>query len=81
MATTDPTTDELLKTELLKLDILLRRKQSFWETPRAILLIVATCAAVFGLLGWKIGSAPPQPIVVQFGGPPLQVHISPETKP
>ena len=81
MATENPTTDDLLRSELLKLDVMLRRKQSFWETPRAILLIVATCAAVFGFLGWKIGTTPPQPIVVQFGGPPLEVHITPEAKP
>jgi len=64
------TTDEDLKSQLLRLDVLLRRKQSFWETPRAILLIVATTAAVAGLLGWKLGNAPivvhvDRPLVVQ----------------
>jgi len=78
MAEINPTTDDFLKSELLRLDVLLHKKQTFWETPRAILLIVATCAAVFGFLGWKIGTTPPQPIVVQFGGPPLQVQIAPE---
>jgi hypothetical protein len=59
----DQTTDDFLKSELLRLDVLLRRKQTFWETPRAILLIVATTAALIGagagFLGYKIGSAPP----------------------
>lgn len=60
----DPTIDDApLKRQLLELDILLRRKQTFWETPRAILLIVATTAAVAGILGWKIGQAPQQIIV------------------
>ena len=58
--------------ELAKLDILLRRKQVFWETPRAVLLIVATTAAltaaVAGLLGYKIG-ATPQVITVHLDQP------------
>jgi len=69
MADTNHTTDEYLKSELLRLDIQLRRKQSFWETPRAILLIVATTAAAAGLLGWRIGSAPPQQINVHLDQP------------
>ena len=69
MAIDDPITDDLLRSELLRLDVLLRKKQSFWETPRAILLIVATTAAVAGLLGWKIGTAPPQQINVHLDQP------------
>jgi hypothetical protein len=62
----DPAADDApLQRELLELDILLRRKQTFWETPRAVLLIVATTAAVAGVLGWKIGQTQPAPIVVQ----------------
>jgi|SRR5579871_1727496 len=57
-------TDDELKRELLDMDVHLRGKQVFWETPRAILLIVATTAAVAGVLGYKIGQAP-QPIVIQ----------------
>lgn len=78
MADLDPTIDDApLKRQLLELDILLRRKQSFWETPRAILLIVATTAAVAGVLGWKLGQTPPAPIVVQFGEQPLHVQVTP----
>jgi hypothetical protein len=40
-------------------------KSSLWETPRAVLLIVATTAVVAGVLGWKIGQTQPAPIVVQ----------------
>ena len=69
MADTNHTTDEYLKSELLRLDVQLRRKQSFWETPRAILLIVATTAALFTVLGWRIGSAPPQQINVHLDQP------------
>jgi len=79
MATTDPSTDDLLKSELLRLDVLLRKKQNFWETPRAIILIVATSAAIFGLLGWKIGSKT-QEINVHLDQP-LHVQVSPEAKP
>jgi hypothetical protein len=41
-----------------------------WETPRAILLIVATTAAIVGglagALGYKIGTTPAAPIVIQM---------------
>ena len=69
MADTNHTTDEYFKSELLRLDVQLRRKQSFWETPRAILLIVATTAVLFTGVGWRIGSAPPQQINVHLDQP------------
>lgn len=62
-------TEEELKLELLKMDVNLRKKQVFWETPKAILLIVATTATIAGLLGYKIGSAPPQTINVHLDAP------------
>jgi hypothetical protein len=56
-----------LKRELLMLDVELRRKQVVWETPRAILLIVATttaiAAATAGFIGYKIGATPAHIIV------------------
>lgn len=52
--------------ELLRLDILLRRRQVFWETPRGLLLIVATVAAVAGFTGFRIGQIPHPPIIIQI---------------
>jgi hypothetical protein len=56
-------------TELLKMDIELRRKQVAWETPRNIAILAGAVAAlagiVFGVLGYKIGQTPsPPPIVI-----------------
>lgn len=66
-------TDELLKAELLRLDILLRRTQSRWETPRNLAIIagviVALVGAVAGFTGYKIGSAPPPEIIVHLVKP------------
>ena len=57
-------------TDLSRADIVLRRKQAFWETPKAILLVVATTAAIVGglagALGYKIGTTPAAPIVIQM---------------
>src|SRR5580704_910553 len=44
-----------LKQELLMVDLDLRRKQSFWETPRNIALLLAATAAIAGAVGFKIG--------------------------
>ena len=78
MADTDLITDDVLKSELLRLDVLLRRKQAWWEHPRnaAIVLGVfaATVGAVAGVTGYRIG-ARPQQIVVQFGSEPLHVQM------
>jgi len=60
--------EKTLKQELLMADLDLRRKQATWETPRNIALlagaIAAVTAAVFGVLGYKIGSIPPAPLHV-----------------
>ena len=68
----DSTNDDL-KRELLRLDILLRRKQEWWEHPRNFALILGVLAALVGagagLLGYKIGSAPPQQIIVHLDQP------------
>jgi hypothetical protein len=63
--------EKLLKQELLMADINLRRKQDFWETPRNVAVLLAAMAAifaaVFGVLGYKIGSTPSQPtVIIQF---------------
>jgi hypothetical protein len=61
-----------LKRRLLELDVILCGKQIFWETPRAILLIVVTTAVVTatiaGVLSWKISSEP-RAITVHLEGP------------
>jgi hypothetical protein len=61
--------DNPLKQELLRLDILLRRKQVFWETPKGVLLVAATTAALAGVLGFKLGQTPPAPIVIELKQP------------
>jgi hypothetical protein len=63
------TPDNDLKQELTRLDILLRRKQVFWETPKGVLLVVATTAVLAGVLGFKIGQMPLAPIVIEFKQP------------
>lgn len=55
------------------IDLNLRRKQDFWETPRNLAIVVgavaALTAAIAGFLGFKIGSTPPAPIVIQLQTP------------
>lgn len=59
-----------VKDRLLAADFILRTKQATWETPRNIAILAgalaAIMAAIFGVLGYKIGSAPPQQIVVHL---------------
>lgn len=61
---------EAQRQELLRLDILLRRKQVFWETPKGLLLVTTTVAAITaaiaGFTGFKIGQTPPAPIVIEL---------------
>jgi hypothetical protein len=64
----DLTQDEL-KVALMKADLLLKTRQGFWETPRNLAIIVGAVAAIAGLIGFKLGSQPPQAIVVQFQQP------------
>jgi hypothetical protein len=63
-----PTSDEEereLKVAVMRADIELKTKQAFWETPRNIAVLVATVAALAGVLGFKLGqNAPPREIVV-----------------
>jgi hypothetical protein len=65
-----------LKLELLKMDIELRRKQTFWETPRNLAIVLgamaAIFAAVFGALGYKIGQTP--------APPPVIINLPPQSK-
>lgn len=44
-------------------DTTLKTKQSYWETPKALAIIIGATAAVFsvmaGLAGYKLASTPP----------------------
>jgi hypothetical protein len=58
--------EKQLRQELLVADLDLRRKQSFWETPRNIALLLAATAAIAGAVGFKIGQTPSPPIVINL---------------
>ena len=49
--------------ELMRVDILLKTKQAFWETPRNIAILLATAAALAGAVGYTFGQNP-TPIVI-----------------
>ena len=55
------------------MDIELRRKQLFWETPRNLALVVgaavALSAALAGWLDYQTGRNPPQPL------PPIIIQV------
>jgi hypothetical protein len=56
--------EKRLKQELLALDVSLRRKQEFWETPRNIAILVGLTAAIAAAIGFCFGRAsiiPPAP--------------------
>ena len=71
----DITDDELRRT-LLEIDILLRRKQLWWEHPRNAAIVLGVFAALVGtgagILGFQLGSRPPQQIVVHLDQPLLK---------
>jgi hypothetical protein len=48
--------DADLKRALTEIDILLKRRQAFWETPRNIAILLGVVAAVAGGLGFHFGS-------------------------
>lgn len=62
-----------LRRAVLKVDLLLKRRQAFWESPRNLAVIVGVLVAVVGalagLVGFQIGHRPPQPVIVQFQQP------------
>lgn len=57
-----------LRVTLMRADLDLKRKQSFWETPRNIALLLTAVAGVAGFLGFKLGSQPQQ-ITVHLDSP------------
>lgn len=69
----DADLERALRLELMQMDLTLKTKQAFWETPRNIAILVATVATLAGLFGYKIGSSASPPIVVQMLPAPAQV--------
>ena len=69
-------TESDLRMAVMKADLLLKTKQAFWESPRNLALIIGAVAAIAGLVGFKLGTQPPQAIVVQFQQP-LAVKLLP----
>jgi len=61
-------TDDELRTAVMKVDLLLKRRQALWETPRNLALILTAIAAIAGLIGFKLANQPQQ-IVVQLQQP------------
>jgi len=57
--------EDNVRVELMKMDLNLKTKQAFWETPRNIAILLGAVAAIAGVLGYKAGSEPTR-IVVQY---------------
>ncbi len=59
----------------MRANLELKRTPGFWETPKAVAIIVATtaaiCRALAGIAGHKLGSQPPQAINVHLDAPLL----------
>jgi hypothetical protein len=58
--------EKQIKRELLALDLSLRRKQDFWETPRNLAILVGVTAAIAAAIGFWLGrqsSTPPAPAI------------------
>ena len=53
--------EKQLKLELLALDVSLRRKQEFWETPRNVAILVGLTAAIAAAVGYCLGRQPANP--------------------
>jgi hypothetical protein len=62
--------EKQLRQELLMVDLDLRRKQGFWETPRNIAILLGATAAIVGaaagFVGFKIGQTPAPPIIINL---------------
>ncbi len=61
--------EQKVKLTQMEIDIELKRRRLFWETPRNLAIVVGTAIAVAGWAGYKLGSQPPQVIQVQLLGP------------
>jgi len=57
--------EKRLRLELLAVDLSLKRKQEFWETPRNIAILVGVTAAIAVAIGFWLGresAGPPGPV-------------------
>ncbi len=69
--TTRDQEEQDLRITIMQTDLALKRKQTFWETPKSLAIVVGATAAIVGavagLAGYKIGqqSSQPQTIIVQ----------------
>ena len=71
-------TEDDLRVAMIKVDLLLKSRQAFWEVPKALammLLAAAAIAAAGGLAG-QIWPAKPTQIIVNFDQP-IAVKIVP----
>jgi hypothetical protein len=71
-------TEDEVRVAVMKADLYLKTRQSWWETPKAIAMILLATAAIFaagGLSTW-LWPAKPQTIIVQFQQP-LAVKVLP----
>jgi hypothetical protein len=66
--------EKQLRRELLAVELSLKRKQEFWETPRNIAILVGVTALIAGAIGFWFGresATPPtpaaRPVVLWFG--------------
>jgi hypothetical protein len=66
-----------LRCAVMQADLDLKRKQSFWETPRNIVLIVTAAAGIAGLLGFKLGQHEPIPAPPQIIFQPGSIQVLP----
>jgi len=58
--------EQKVKLKQMEVDIELKQRQLFWETPRNLAIVVGTAVAVAGWAGYKLGIQPPQVIQVQL---------------
>jgi hypothetical protein len=65
------TVEHQLRMQLMSVDLDLKRKQSFWETPKALAAVVATVAVVVGVVaGWFGYAVATRPTQLQLNFPP-----------
>lgn len=69
--------DDDLKKAILKVDLMMKQRQFFWEGPKAIamMLIAAAAISAAGGLAGHIWPPKPQQIIVNFGEQPLNVKL------